>query len=278
MADNECRPGIVVGVGSLWWLRDPNRLIIWAWKVVVPPPDDPAIFERNPYYWQVDSAGNQLPYIDRQSNVFFDNVEVLTMKIISGEIDCQQRHTNTGDYTLFKENEQKGNYRVIPWIDAKTHCYHPNICIEDPELSRFFNDPRGRQALSIAIDREADRAIVFGGLGQYGRRLPSGSPQYDPEYESKWTEYDPDKANELFDEMGYTERDAEGFRKRSDGQTLVVNLEYGIWVVPKEVGLSPNTGRTWASRRSRGIWSARCMMNGRRTTCWKSTATPTSAA
>ncbi len=224
--------------GPLWWLRDPKRPILWAWQVTVPPPADPAIFERNPYYWQVDTEGNQLPYIDKQSDVFFDNIEVLTMKIISGEIDCQQRHTNTGDYTLYKENEVKGNYRVIEWIDAKTHCYHPNICIEDPELAKLFGDVRGRHALSVAIDREADRNIVFGGLGNVRQASPfPGSPQYDAEYEKKWTEYDPNAANALLDELGFKERDGDGFRKRADGATLTVSLDFGIWVIPKEVEL-----------------------------------------
>ena len=47
--------------------RNPDIPRLWPWIVVAPPPARPAVLERNPYYWKVDPAGNQLPYIDRMT-------------------------------------------------------------------------------------------------------------------------------------------------------------------------------------------------------------------
>ena len=41
-------------------------------------------FVRNPYYWKIDTAGNQLPYIDEHIAVFVEDVEVLVLKEIAG--------------------------------------------------------------------------------------------------------------------------------------------------------------------------------------------------
>ena len=35
-----------------------------AWVVVEHRPDDIVVLRRNPYYWKVDEAGQQLPYLD----------------------------------------------------------------------------------------------------------------------------------------------------------------------------------------------------------------------
>ena len=46
--------------------------VIEAWKMSVAPPATRAIMERNPYYWKVDTAGNQLPYVDRVVHDFVE--------------------------------------------------------------------------------------------------------------------------------------------------------------------------------------------------------------
>lgn len=71
--------------------------------------------ERNPYYWKVDTAGNQLPYIDRVAHTLVSDAEMVTMKAISGEIDMQLRHILINNYPLLVENSKKGDYRVIVW-------------------------------------------------------------------------------------------------------------------------------------------------------------------
>ena len=41
-----------------------NFPVMGAWVPVAYRPDDIIVLRRNPYYWKVDEAGNQLPYLD----------------------------------------------------------------------------------------------------------------------------------------------------------------------------------------------------------------------
>ena len=52
------------------------------------------------------------------------------------------------------------------------------------------------------------------------------SSYYVPEYESRYIQYDPDEANRLLDEMGLTDRDADGYRLRPDGKRLAFTIEF----------------------------------------------------
>lgn len=206
-----------------WWLN-PDLPVISAWKIEKPAPADQVVMVRNPYYFQVDPAGNQLPYIDNITHSLFEDLETLNLWVVQGQIDMQARHIDAlGNYTLFKENEAKGNYRMLKWLNASTWALYPNLNTPDPVLAELFNDIRFRQALSVALDREEMVDIITNGLSEPRQASPiTGSPNYDAEFETKWTEYDPDQANALLDEIGLTELDADGFRLRPDGKTLQV--------------------------------------------------------
>ena len=47
------------------WALNADLPVITAWKTVLPINQTTWMLERNPHYWAVDTAGNQLPYIDR---------------------------------------------------------------------------------------------------------------------------------------------------------------------------------------------------------------------
>ena len=49
---------------------------------------------RNPYYHKVDTAGNQLPYIDNLQISVNADKQTLVLKAVNGEIDYQDRHIN----------------------------------------------------------------------------------------------------------------------------------------------------------------------------------------
>ncbi|MCB0032476.1 MAG: ABC transporter substrate-binding protein [Anaerolineales bacterium] len=207
-----------------WWLN-PDLPVLAAWKIVVPPPADPMVMARNPYYHAVDADGNQLPYIDQIVHHLADDPEVIDVWVVQGLIDLQSRHISTARYDLYVQNESQGNYHVATWKSGNTEALFPNLNTTNRELAELFDKVDFRQALSLAINREEIRAVVYSGLSEARQASPvSGSPQYDPEFEQKWVEYDPDTAGRLLDELGLTERDAAGFRLLPSGNRLAVTI------------------------------------------------------
>ncbi len=186
------------------------------------------IFERNPYYWKVDTAGNQLPYVDRVICHIVDT-ELYHLKIISGEADVAFTRTTFENYPLYKENAEAGNYRVI-LLDS-TMCADPglplNLNEENPVLRKIYRDVRFRRALSLAINRDEINESLFFGLAvpRQCTALPSSS-FYKEEWAQAYAQYDPDGANRLLDEMDLTKRGKQGFRIGPDGEELLLMVEY----------------------------------------------------
>ena len=210
--------------------------VLWTWRFTKVSPEIPVVQERNPYYWKVDTAGNQLPYLDKVSTDIVENAEVLNLKAVAGEIDMQTRHILFDNYPLFVENADKGGYHVILWTngDITDTVIAINQCHKDPVVREIVGDKRFRYALSHAINRPEVIESVYLGQGVPGQVSPlPSSPFYLESQAQNALEYDPDKANSLLDEMGLTEKDGEGFRKRPDGETLLLTIEYaslfGSW-------------------------------------------------
>lgn len=213
------------GAVSAWWFN-PDLPVITAWRIENPAPADIVTMVRNPYYYAVDQEGNQLPYIDRIEHRLFQDPETLNLMVAQGQIDMQARYMQAANYTFFKENEERGGYRVVPWIAATTWSLVPNHNTSDEVLNALYRDPTFREALSVAVDRELINELAFSGLAEPRSASPiTGSPYFNAELEQHWTEYNPDRANELLDSIGLTERDGSGFRLRPDGQRLAIVVE-----------------------------------------------------
>jgi peptide/nickel transport system substrate-binding protein len=82
-----------------------------------------------------------------------------------------------------------------------------------------FADEKVRQAFARGIDIDpAVEEIFFGQFPRAWSVLSSTTPGYDSALEGTWA-FDPDEANRLLDEAGWTERDTDGIRMK-DGQRL----------------------------------------------------------
>jgi peptide/nickel transport system substrate-binding protein len=191
------------------------------------------VMVRNPYYFKVDPEGNQLPYLDKVAFNLVQDRQMTVLKSIAGEIDMQTRHLSLSDYTLLAENEEKGGYKVLLWKQGVgsdvTLFIDQNI--QNDALQPIFRDVRFRQALSVALNREEIWQLVYMGMGEPRQAsLISGVAFHDPEWETAYAQYDPVQANKLLDEMGFTEKDADGFRLRADGETLAVTIDFASGV------------------------------------------------
>src|SRR5207247_375890 len=98
-------------------LHYPDMPTMTAWKVTKFTSGQLITLERNPYYWKVDSKGNQLPYIDRlESQIAGSNAsKTVVLKAIAGELDMQVREIPLLDLPLVQDKAKDGNYRVILW-------------------------------------------------------------------------------------------------------------------------------------------------------------------
>ncbi len=185
------------------------------------------ILERNPYYHRVDAAGQQLPYIDEVVMTVSDG-KLIPAKTQAGESNLQARNLNFSDITVLKKGEKQNGYVTALWSNAKGSemSILPNLTVKDPVWRELMRDSRFRHALSIGIDRNLLNRVLFFGLGTPGNdTVLSASPLYKAENTTKWTEYDPEKANALLDEIGLTKRNAKGIRLMPDGRPLEIIVE-----------------------------------------------------
>jgi peptide/nickel transport system substrate-binding protein len=199
-----------------WWTVDrPTLGVFTATNGLA---DEQFVMERNPYFWQVDSEGNQLPYVDKITHLLFETPDAFNTRILAGEVDFQARHVSIGDFTLFKENESKGDFTVVNGVTANHIAFQPNHAANDPKLREFFQTRDVRIALSLSINRAEINDLVFNGTATPRQYSPlSASPQFYEKLTNAYIEYDPARANELLDGAGYAEKDAEGFRLWKDG-------------------------------------------------------------
>jgi peptide/nickel transport system substrate-binding protein len=200
-----------------------------AWIKVDETPEH-QVFVANPYYYKVDTAGQQLPYIDEVEEQYATENELFELKIINGEIQYKAQALLLSSLPLFQQNQDKGNYDIQmaqPAGTGKTYVF--NATHKDPVLAELFSDPRWNRAMSLALNRdEINQALCFGLC-----EPTQGTPVHrtvsfaKPEWFTKDIEYDPETANAILDEIGL-EKGTDGFRLRPDGKPLVIHLFYAL--------------------------------------------------
>ncbi|MBV7331036.1 ABC transporter substrate-binding protein [Chloroflexi bacterium TSY] len=196
-----------------FWYLNPELPDVGAWVSKNELSNELFLMERNPYFFAVDADGNQLPYVDGIDHRLFETPDVFDLWIINGEIDFQARHVNIGNFTLYKESEDSGDYEAFLGSASGHQAIQLNLTTKNERLREFFNTRDVRIALSIAVDRDAINELIWDGLLTPRQYSPiSRSPQAYPQQANAHTEYDAERANQLLDEAGYAEKDADGFR------------------------------------------------------------------
>ncbi|MCU9838606.1 ABC transporter substrate-binding protein [Ruegeria sp. WL0004] len=182
----------------------------------------------NPYFFQVDTVGNQLPYISEMDETYVGDEEVRTLKLLNGEVDYKSQAVNLTQAPVLLEGQEKGNYTVDvkPGIASATLTF--NVTSEDLGKRAIFNDVRFRAAMSVAIDRDQLNEVVAFGLGTPTQYI-GFSPR--PEFiDEKWSNheiaFDPDRARALLDEVGLVDKDGDGDRDLPNGDPFVLDWQF----------------------------------------------------
>ena len=208
------------------WALNPDLPVMTPWKTVSPINTPTWAMERNPYFWGVDTAGNQLPYIDRITMTLAENAEVANLRAIAGEYDIQERHMHLSKLPVFLENQKKGNYtvRLDPGLNGADVALHIGMAYDaDPEIGKLLRNKDFRHALALGIDRDQLNEAFWLGVGTAGSVAPAPTTVYSPgaEWNKRWGTLDLKQANDLLDKVGLAKKDAEGYRLRPDGKGRV---------------------------------------------------------
>jgi peptide/nickel transport system substrate-binding protein len=212
-----------------WWCpqTDPNLPLMTPW-VLKDRSTTAQVYERNPYYWRVDTAGNQLPYLDRFT-VSIVNPEVYQLKVSGGSADIAYIHTTLSNLGLYKQGETAGDYKVVLWpgINMSAVTLTINQTNTDKNAEKILRDVKFREAVSVALNRKEINDTVYQGLGVPGQlSLHPTASIYKKDWTTSFAQYDPALANSLLDQAGLKNKDSSGFRLGADGKVFSFIIEY----------------------------------------------------
>ena len=209
------------------WITNPESPQMGAFDLETFTPDR-ATFVRNPYFWAIDIAGNQLPYIDRVVGIIAENEELRAGRLLSGDVDFSSIDVSVDKIAVITQNAEKNNY-IVDTTLPEWETWHTlevamlfNHTVPDPVIRELFDNVKFKQAMSLAINREEVSELVYLGLAEPTQAAaPRNSPVYDEKRARAFAEYDPERAKALLDEIGL-KRDSEGFILRPNGERLNV--------------------------------------------------------
>jgi peptide/nickel transport system substrate-binding protein len=197
------------------------------WVITEYRTDELMIMRRNPYYWKVDEAGNQLPYFDEIQ--YHKGPSGIGRDLCTIAGDCDQmnlENPSTFVEAMVQAQEPDAAYMITWGPETLGYFvrfnYALHVGIEDTDrdvaVRELFRDLRFRQALSYATDREGIAQSIMRGpfLRGWAGGLYPGAPDFNKE-SVVYYPYDVDSANILLDEIGLMDTDGDGVREWTEG-------------------------------------------------------------
>jgi len=225
--------------------NNPERPLLFPWIITEPLGTGTTIkLERNPYYWKVDPAGNQLPYMDTFVGISYQDGESRTFAMLNGDLDIVKDPGDENRILYFDAMDSGKPLQInVGYSDgANSNTIHFNRTIDDPIKAEIFANKDFRIGMSYAVNRQEIIDIVHQGQGTPSQQGPlESSPLYNEQLATQYVDFDVDLANEYLDKV-LPEKDSEGFRLGPDGQRLSIvfsvsnDLSYGTsWVQVAEL-------------------------------------------
>ncbi|MCI0395533.1 MAG: ABC transporter substrate-binding protein [Chloroflexi bacterium] len=232
-----------------WW-QNPDYPSLFAWHVESFEAGARTVFVRNPYYWKVDTEGNQLPYIDRLDVSIIPDPEVRLLELSQGKYTSFRGSDDPNTIPFLAEQAEAGGYHLATgwmngaggwpcWLINQNYPGTKEDATEvDQEIGDLLRDKNFRQGISHAMNRQRLIDVAWGGIGTAQQSTispqswhfasPEGKAVFE-EWQQAYTEYDPDKANELLDAAGMVDADGDGWRDLPSGEPFQLILDLGDW-------------------------------------------------
>src|SRR5690606_22064303 len=203
--------------------------------------DSSVVLERNPYYWCVMPNGDQLPYLDEVRITLVSDAQAGLLRVQQGSVDYCHGPFNQIALTdvegLRNSTEQAGT-EVLLWDggDGVGSIFFFNYDYVDDDVRALIREPKFRQAISHAFDREPVRKAVYYNTGElttgtHGTKstefhVDEAGQQLYQQWRDAYVQHDPDRAKQLLDELGVKDVDGDGWRELPNGKKLELRVEF----------------------------------------------------
>ncbi|MGV8854454.1 MAG: ABC transporter substrate-binding protein [Devosia sp.] len=215
--------------------------VMGAWVPVEYRPDDIIVMRRNPYYWKVDEAGNQLPYLnemhyrlstwaDRDVQAVAGSGDFSNLEQAESFVEALKRSAEDSAPARLQFGARTIGYTLDMNLSANGWGEPDARATSVRELNRNLDF---RKAISIAIDRQRlGESLVRGPFTAiYPGGLYAGTAYYD-KASTVYYPYNLGAAKGLLDGLGLKDTDGNGIRNYPDGGsdveiTILADTAYG---------------------------------------------------
>ena len=190
-------------------------------------------FRRNPDYWMTDADGNRLPYLDRIVQVIVPDLasELEAFRagladihgVLGHEFAALEPLSADENFTIHRRGPTFGSTFLTlnqnQGVDSES-----GVAYVSEEKFYWFSNLAFRRAVAHAVDKDAIIEQVQHGLGypQWSPISPATGAFHNSGVATY--EFDLEQANALLDELGWTDRDNDGFREDDRGNEIAFTL------------------------------------------------------
>ncbi|MDF1515510.1 MAG: ABC transporter substrate-binding protein, partial [Anaerolineae bacterium] len=232
-----------------YFWKTPGYPCLFAWCLQTYSPEDGWIWVRNPFYWKVDTVGNQLPYIDYIKVELVTDSTMRTHNIANGLYDAA--FLSAVDPLLFSNLQQQARVNGLRlytgWLNGAgawpgwiINQNYDGEEAEAEEISALLRNKWFRKGLSLALDRNRFNDIVWQGLGipQQATISPQ-SPHFaedtgrGPAIYHAWKTasagFDVKQAEFYFEKALFMDQDGDGWRDLPGGAPFELSIDVNAW-------------------------------------------------
>jgi peptide/nickel transport system substrate-binding protein len=205
------------------------------WYLVEYVPGQRLVYKRNPHYWNKDSRGVSLPYIEEESvRILPDrNTEYLVFK--EGSLESYSPRPEDLDELISRASPKTGTtgytvFNAEGAISSMLWSFNQNPKNANAPWYRWFTRKEFRQAMSCLLNRERIGAQVYRGLAEPKLDFfPAPNPYYNPNIRLEYL-YNTERALTLLASIGFT-RDRSGIMRDASGRAVEFDLSISSDVV-----------------------------------------------